>query len=454
MSQEFHRFKAATFDDAYALMRRNLGDEAIVIRTTHVREGGVLGFLGKKLVELTASTPVARRDAASRGISAVERKYASASTGNLAPAPRQAPVAAANDRGPVGSDETVAESVAYFKRLISEAQQRMAAQPAPRPSAVREAEPSPVVPFKRPQPAPNMTDTLRREIADLRQLIEMLVAETPGANVPTEYASHYKLLMDAGVSRKTAAALLAAAVRDSDREVMRDPRIFAERLSNEVQRQIRVTGGIALTAGACRRIALVGATGVGKTTNLAKLAARFAVRERMQVALITADTYRVAAPEQLRVFANIIGIPMTVVNDAKEMASAIAAFQAYDLVLIDTAGGSQFNKGQLRELREMLAAADPHEVMLMLAANTQLDDQRQIVSNFAPLSPSSVFYSKLDETRRYGAVFSMSVESGLPLSYLSVGQNVPDDLILAQPDIVMELLLKGRSSRVGTLYGR
>ncbi|MBX7256129.1 MAG: flagellar biosynthesis protein FlhF [Candidatus Hydrogenedentes bacterium] len=453
MTQEFHRFRGSTFDDAYTLMRRKLGDDAVVIRTTHVREGGVLGFLGKKLVELTASAPVARKEFPTRSLGAAERKYANTLSGNLAPAPRTVPPAA-KENAPVGSDETVADSVAYFRQLVSEAQRRIASQPAPRPVESAEAAPSPVVPFKRPQPAPNMTDVLRREIADLRQLVEMLVAETPGANVPTEYASHYKMLLDAGVSRKIAAALLAAAVRDSDREVMRNPRVFAERLANEVQRQVRVTGGIAVTAGTCRRIALVGATGVGKTTNLAKLAARYAVRERMQVALITADTYRVAAPEQLRVFANIIGIPMTVVNDAKEMASAIAAFHSYDLVLIDTAGGSQFNKGQLRELREMLVAGDPHEIMLMLAANTQLDDQQQIVSNFAPLSPSSVFYSKLDETRRYGTLFSMSAECGLPISYLSVGQNVPDDLVLAQSDIVTELVLKGRSTRVGTLYGR
>jgi flagellar biosynthesis protein FlhF len=215
-----------------------------------------------------------------------------------------------------------------------------------------------------------------------------------------------------------------------------------------------VTGGIGLSAGTCRRVALVGATGVGKTTNLAKLAAQFGVRQHATVGLITADTYRVAAPEQLRVFANIIGLPMKVVSNAREMTEAIEAFRGCDVVFIDTAGGSQFNKGQLRELREMLQGAVPHEILLMLAANTQFDDQQQIVTNFMPLKPTSLFFSKLDETRRYGSLYTVLAETGLPMSYLSTGQDVPNDLVLAQPDIVADLVLRGRSERLGAAHER
>jgi flagellar biosynthesis protein FlhF len=129
------------------------------------------------------------------------------------------------------------------------------------------------------------------------------------------------------------------------------------------------------------------------------------------------------------------------VNGPKEMAAAVHRFRDHDLVLMDTAGGSQYNKGQLRELREILDAAQLDEVHLVLAATTQLEDQRQIAANFGPLKPTALFFSKLDETRRYGSVYSVAVESGLPISYFGTGQNVPDNLALAQPEMVAELLL-------------
>jgi flagellar biosynthesis protein FlhF len=344
--------------------------------------------------------------------------------------------------------------VAYFQQLIAEAQKRMGLKLEKKTAKPEPDVNSPVIPFKRPSGEPSPADSVRREIADLRRLVEVLVAETPGINMPAEYAVHYKALMDAGVARKAAAELLAAAIRDSDLAIIRSPRVFTERVANEIRKRVCVTGGIGLSAGTCRRVALVGATGVGKTTNLAKLAAQFGVRQHATVGLITADTYRVAAPEQLRVFANIIGLPMKVVNNAREMTGAIESFRGCDVVLIDTAGGSQFNKGQLRELREMLQGAAPHEILLMLAANTQFDDQQQIVTNFMPLKPTSLFFSKLDETRRYGSLYTVLAETGLPMSYLSTGQDVPNDLVLAQPDIVADLVLRGRSERLGAAHER
>ena len=445
MGQEFHRFKAASLDEAYHLMRERLGAEAIVVRTTQVKEGGVLGMFGKRLVELTATAPAPPASAA-RKRSPVEKRYAGASWQG-----KEKPKAAVPGGGAVGSDEAVENTVAYFQQLVSDAQKRIGVR---RPVDVAAGQGSeavaPVIPFRRPGNEPSEGDPVRRELRELRELVEVLVAETPGTGVPAECAPLYKSLIDAGVSRKAAAGLVASAIRDSDLDLMRDPNVLAQRVSFEVRKQIKVTGGIGLTAGACRRIALVGATGVGKTTNLAKLAAQFAVRERARVALVTADTYRVAAPEQLRVYANIIGIPLHVVNDAAEMRDTVRKLRDYDLVLIDTAGGSQFNKGQLRELRDMLDAAQPDETMLVLGANTQLDDLRQIVQNFAPLRPASLFFSKLDETRRYGGLYSVLVETGLPLGYLSVGQNVPDDLVLARPEMVADLLLNGKATQLGS----
>jgi flagellar biosynthesis protein FlhF len=443
MGQEFHRFKAPSLDEAYHLMRARLGADAIVVRTTQVKEGGLLGLFGKRLVELTATAP-APSAGASRKRSPVEKRYAGASWQGKE-MPDSAPRGAA-----VGSDAVVEDTVAYFQQLVSDAQKRIGVQkPMDVAAGQSSAATAPVIPFRRPGNQGSEDNPVRRELRELRGLVEVLVAETPGSGVPIECAPVYKILIDSGVSRKAAAGLVAATMRESDPMVMRDPKVLAQRISFEVRKQVKVSGGIGLNAGICRRVALAGPTGVGKTTNLAKLAAGYAVRERARVALVTADTYRVAATEQLRVYANIIGIPLYVVNTATEMRETLRKLHEYDLVLIDTAGGSQFNKGQLRELRDMLDAAQPNETMLVLGANTQLDDQRQIVQNFAPLRPTSLFFSKLDETRRYGGLYTVLVETGLPLGYFSVGQNVPDDLILARPEMVADLLLNGKATQLG-----
>jgi flagellar biosynthesis protein FlhF len=162
------------------------------------------------------------------------------------------------------------------------------------------------------------------------------------------------------------------------------------------------------------------------------------------VALLTADTYRVAAPDQLRVYADIIGLRMTVVNEPKEMQAAIKELGQYDLVLIDTAGSSQFNREQLTELQAILRAAGATEVLLAAAANTPLEDLRHICENFGKVKPTSLVFTKIDETRRFGAMYSIALETGLPLSYLSIGQNVPDDIVLAEPAMVANLVLEGR----------
>ncbi|MDX9975927.1 MAG: flagellar biosynthesis protein FlhF, partial [FCB group bacterium] len=399
MDQKFHTFRAPTLDEAYREMRKQLGDDAVVVRTGPVRESGILGFLRRGRVEVIASAPVPK----GRPLSPAERKYGTAS------APAEAPSSGEN-------------TVAYFEQLVRDAQKRMAgAQPPPPTPASTGAGGSqgraavaPVLPFKRPQEEDR--DDIRREVAQMREMLQVLMAETPGAGIPPELVPHYRMLLDRGVSRNLAAGLMAYATRGSDLDLLRDPRVFLERLKLEIRKRVNVSGGIALTGGTCRVAAFVGATGVGKTTNLAKLAAYYTVRERARVGLITADTYRVGAPEQLRIYANIIGVPLTVVNDPKEMAVAVRQHRDCDLVLVDTAGGSQFNMKQILELKEMLGAAQPDEVLLVLGANTQLEELRNVVTSFKAVNPGSLFFTKLDETRRFGGLMSLAVEAALPLS--------------------------------------
>jgi flagellar biosynthesis protein FlhF len=438
MAQRFHTFRAPSLDAAYAQMRRVLGGDAVIVRTTQVREGGIWGLLGRTVVEVTASAPDPLPQSV-RQMSLGERKYA--------------------EQASVGSDTRISETVAYFRKVVEDAQERMALKPvameaqervALKPVAAETQEPMPEeagVTFRTPKSAVQSDTNLRHEVQEIREMLQVLVAETPSVGLPAEFAPHYRLLVERGVSRRAAAALVSAVAKAGDKAVLRDPSVFVERLKMEIRKVVPVTGGISLSPDRRKVVAMIGATGVGKTTNVAKLAAHFAVRERARVALVTADTYRVAAPEQLRVYANIIGLPMEIVSEPSEMEAALKRLTNYDLVLIDTAGGSQFNARQIHELSRMLQAAHPDEVMLLMSANTQLEDLRQVVHNFRAVRPSTLFFSKLDETQRYGVFLSLLAEVALPLSYFSIGQNVPDDIMLARPATVARLILEGRNGR-------
>ncbi len=467
MRQNFHKFRAQTLDEAYLTMRRRLGDEAIVVRTATVPYGGIMGrLLGQTMVELTASATVDEPAdlVASRRLSAIEKKYLA--TGATADAYRPSHPAAG--RAAVGSDERVSDTVAFFQKIIGEAQRRVGTAatanaridtaPTGRPTPPMEdgnAARAEVLAFEAPErmAAPEASiEEIRDDITEMRDMLNVLSAEVPGVGLPHEFVQHYQMLLKHGVTRTRAASLVKTASSRGDLRAFRDPRVFLERLKMEIRRLISVTGGIALTADTRKVVAVVGATGVGKTTNLAKLAALYSVQERARVGVITTDTYRVAATNQLQVYTNIIDLDMKIVHDAAEMKAALRAFDRHDLVLIDTAGGSPFNRDQLTELRGLLDAAKPQEVHLLVSANTALEDVRDVVTHFSILNPTALFFTKLDETQRYGPLFCLAAEAGLPLSYFSLGQNVPDDIMPVTPGAVAKLVIEGgnNSDRTST----
>ncbi len=425
-------------NEAYETARKKYGPNAIFLGTHVVRDRGLLGLLGlKKKVELTVSVEEPAGASPQRKPSAVEKKYVANSRPSTTP--------------------EMPDTVQFFEKLVRDAQERMQGQSVPpakgrsqqqtRPvaaGAMDGTDASPLIPFPRRKEQEEAAPTdLQRELSEIRQMVQVIYAESPGAGLPAEFAPHYRTLVSRGVSRKVAAGLIGAVLRDSDLSVLRDARIFSERLHVEMRRLLYTTGGLQLQQGQCRVVALCGPTGVGKTTNLAKLAAHFSVSGLASVGLITADTYRVGAAEQLRVYANIIGLPLRVVHNPKEVRAALAEFRDFDLVLMDTAGSSQFNLEQINELKGILHAARPDDVLLVMSASTQLDDLRNVTANYKCLNPTSILFGKLDETRQYGALFSVLMEAGLPLSYVSVGQNVPDDLRVAAPGMVANLILGG-----------
>jgi flagellar biosynthesis protein FlhF len=188
-------------------------------------------------------------------------------------------------------------------------------------------------------------------------------------------------------------------------------------------------------------IALIGPTGVGKTTTLAKLAATFKLRHRRKVGLITADTYRIAAVDQLRTYANIIGLPLQVVLTPGEMHRAMHALGDCDVVLVDTAGRSQNDAGRLEELEQFLAAADPHETHLVLSSTAGEKVLLREAEAFSVLGVDKVVLTKLDEAVSFGMLVSAVHQIGKKLSFLTTGQEVPDHIEPGRPERLAGLVL-------------
>lgn len=192
----------------------------------------------------------------------------------------------------------------------------------------------------------------------------------------------------------------------------------------------------------------IGPTGVGKTTTIAKLASDFKLDKKLKVAMITSDTYRIAAVEQLRTYANILGVPIQVVYTLEEMNNAIEGFKEYDLILVDTAGRSHKNKEQCEEIRHMIkdSTVDENqkkEIYLVLSAATKYKDLLNIVEVYEKVGKYNLVFTKLDETSSLGNILNMRLKTGASLSYVTCGQVVPDDIRLLDAQALAKKLLGG-----------
>ncbi|MGN0415157.1 MAG: flagellar biosynthesis protein FlhF [Agathobacter sp.] len=195
-------------------------------------------------------------------------------------------------------------------------------------------------------------------------------------------------------------------------------------------------------------IFFIGPTGVGKTTTIAKIASKYKVEYERRVAFITADTYRIAATEQLAVYANILDAPMEIVYSREDLNAAIAKFEDYDLVFVDTAGFSHKNESQREDIRQLLEGVDPKyrtETYLVLSATTKYRDLLEIVDIYHEIADYKLIFTKLDETTAYGNLLNVKLYSGADLSYATNGQNVPDDIEVFDTQKIVKQLLGGNS---------
>ena len=195
-------------------------------------------------------------------------------------------------------------------------------------------------------------------------------------------------------------------------------------------------------------IFFLGSTGVGKTTTIAKIASKLKLEEKVNVALVTADTYRIAAVEQLKTYANILSVPLKVIYSPKELEESLEELSQYDICLVDTAGRSHKSKEQMEDIRKLIEQVPiaERQVYLVLNAGIKYSDLKEIASVYSRLTDFSLIFTKLDETSSAGAMLNMKVKTKCPLSYVTWGQNVPDDIGEIDPQKVAKQLLGGNKT--------
>ena len=192
----------------------------------------------------------------------------------------------------------------------------------------------------------------------------------------------------------------------------------------------------------------IGPTGVGKTTTIAKIASRFCVEEKAKVALLTTDTYRIAAAEQLRTYANILEVPLQVIYTVDELKKAVEDFRSYDYILVDTTGHSHKNEEQKSAMLEFVNGLEEdveREIYLVLSATTKYNDMITIADTYSKVLDFRLIFTKLDETSCYGNLLNIRLRTGAQMSYVTCGQNVPYDIELFNPQQTVRILLSGRN---------
>ncbi len=392
--------------EALSKVKKDLGRDAIILHTRTLNVGGLMGVGTKHRVEITATdqTDVLRSTARSPRMNNKSGKSRSPADG-----------AAVNDK---------ATSI-----------QSQSAEPHSGSSA---------------QAA--LSD-MRGEMGAIKSLVQNLVTQSRKDRLP-QWPESLRELYEQLIARDVADELAHEWIEQIANELTGDEVADRRRVRRCLQDKIEAmlpaeTLGESAVTGRPRVIALIGPTGVGKTTTIAKLAANSRLREKKRVGLLTIDTYRIAAVEQLRTYARIIDVPVEVAVTPDEVASALKRMAKCDVIFIDTAGRSQNDTPKLDELRRFLEAANPDEIHLVLSGAAGSKALLHTAERFKPLGVNRIIFTKLDEAVGFGVILNVLRQVDRQLAFVTNGQNVPNDIQRPTGARLAEWVL-GRNENTGT----
>lgn len=449
---EIRTFRAASMQEAMRIMRRELGEDAVVVHTRSIVQRRALPFLrAKSEVEVTARVGGKTKERP-------EKVTRSANEGTVVVS--SPPSLALRVRVPEDSRILSPSQLAeHLERELLEPNrfapsdhgielspslERLISTPREKPS---EAKPNVAYSDKTNIPALSQfanADQLNERLDSIQRMLESLNKTrhlSGDSEVPPELFQLYTELLDGDVDEELARDLIFRVRRHVKPEQLHDHDYCKSLLTGSVESDFRIASPIKPTPGRRRVVALVGPTGVGKTTTIAKLAANFRLRDGIKLGLVTVDTYRVAAVEQLRTYAEIIDLPMKVVTSPLEMRRALDELVGLDLVLIDTGGRSPRDELKIQELKSLLAEAQVDEVHLVLSLMAGITNLKSACDKFSAANTTALILTKLDEAAGMGSLLTAARKLPLPVSYLTTGQDVPDDIEAANACRMARLVL-------------
>jgi len=433
---ELKTYQARSMSDALAKVKSDMGGSAVILHTRTVKRGGLFGIGARPFVEITATN---------------DPRVAEARAALAAPAGSSAP-----------SVSPVASAPRGRRGMGVDADKRSSSPTGIAPAATAPTSPNLVPPL----PSPLASDpTIRREIETIRDMVADLArrSERPTERrVPADLLDYYTHLISQDVAEELAVQIVERALgrlrtcpaavggQEGASRVcpvggdLASPQRVQDELHRIISEMLPEVEPLKLTAmGRPTIVALVGPTGVGKTTTIAKLAANAKLREGKSVGLITIDTYRIAAVEQLKVYAQILDVPLAAVVTPQDMQAAVRRMSHLDLVLIDTAGRSQRDEPRIAELGELLATAKPDQVHLVLATTAREPTIREAIARFSVLGVQQLIFTKIDEAVGFGVLLNVLDSVNLRLSYLTTGQSVPKDIEQADRNRIASLIVDG-----------
>jgi flagellar biosynthesis protein FlhF len=314
---------------------------------------------------------------------------------------------------------------------------------APLARAARRATEKPLARRLRAAYPQDQVSSLQRDVDSIKGVLRELLRESRhgrASELPEPLYNIYQRLIDSEVPRDVAQAIAERFLskREAGDEAWEHVR---SEVASYLSQLIPASGPIRLDSDHLRTVALIGPTGVGKTTTIAKIAANYKLHRGAQVALATIDTYRIAAVEQLRTIASIMEVPLEVVTSPTQLRCVMESNSDKDLLLVDTAGRSQKNRVRIGELRAFFDANPMDEIHLVLSAASSSSHIADVCRRFSVLSPTHILLTKLDEAVTCGSVIDIARRAGKPLSYITDGQDIPDDIHVAQPDELASMIL-------------
>ncbi|MBF0460267.1 MAG: flagellar biosynthesis protein FlhF [Magnetococcales bacterium] len=417
-------FKARDMREVLKEVKEKLGADAVILSTRSVREPGGGLTLGRTLIEVTACPgPNAPKTASETG------SGGGASDGRTRPQAQPLPAAPPGDRqreaGSAKPWSNSPQTPGRFSRVVDDAvEYPPVAQP--RPERGKPVAPEEPPPASRPaMPGPDAA-------ADADEAQEPMDGCGPRLDAELAHDKPFDTLgeltgLDAESKRNYSWLLMHGVEEPIARRIVLMDRSGKERgLAVAFQRALKFRDPL---AGSARVIALVGPTGVGKTTTLAKIAADLILNRQRSVGMITLDTFRVGAVAQLETYAKLLQVRLVVARAPSEVKAGLHSLNRCDYVLVDTVGSSPYNRRQVNSTASLLPdVGEDREVILCMAANVRETEQQAIYRRFAVLKPTGLIFTKLDETVTYGGILNVCIKADLPLTLYTDGQRVPENL--------------------------